>query len=71
LRTLDTAPSHHWFFPAAEGPYMKRHITTHCTRRPIGAWALVRDNGAVMSGLFMQRLFGNAERSPGHGDESS
>jgi hypothetical protein len=50
---------------------MKRHITTHCTRRPIGAWALVRDNGAVMSGLFMQRLFGNAERSPGHGDESS
>jgi len=50
---------------------MKRHITTHSSRRPIGAWALVRANGAAMSGLFVQRLFGNAERGPGQGDASS
>jgi len=45
---------------------MKRHVTTHSTCRPIGAWALVRANGAAMSGLF-----GNAERGPGQGDASS
>lgn len=51
---------------------MKRHVTTHSTCRPIGAWALVRANGAALSGLFMQRLFGNdAEQSPGERDASS
>jgi hypothetical protein len=51
---------------------MKRHVTTHSIHRPVGAWALVRANGAEMSGLFVQRLFGNdAERGPGEGCASS
>ena len=51
---------------------MKRPITTHSTRRPIGAWALVRANVVEMSALVVQRLFGDdAERNPGEGDASS
>ena len=50
---------------------MKRTTTTHCTRRPIGAWALVRVNRAVLSGLAMQGGFGDAEPIPGEGDASS
>jgi hypothetical protein len=51
---------------------MKRHVTTHTIRRPFGAWALVRANGVEMSGLFVQRLFGNdAERGPGEGHAPS
>jgi hypothetical protein len=49
---------------------MKRSVTTHSTCRPIGAWALVRANAAEMSGLFVQRLLGGVEHSPGEGDAS-